>query len=107
MKCKNKNCALRSGHEGRCHSLVGDTRADIVQVGTERRKPPVTITYTACNHCVTKDAEIERLRNQLLQMAEERISRPMATYDKPKRDRAAYMKKYRGRTKSGNSAAAD
>lgn len=42
-------------------------------------------TLTTCNQCVTKDAEIERLRNQIAAM------QPKA----PKRDRAAYMREYR------------
>lgn len=42
---------------------------------------------TACNQCVTKDAEIERLRNQIEEMTPKRA----------KRDRAEYMRNYRAK----------
>lgn len=56
--------------------------------------PSATNTPT-CNHCVTKDAEIARLRNQLRE-AQVR-SGELSLLGKPKRDRAAYMRDYRKR----------
>lgn len=51
---------------------------------------PVTIEEVTCNQCVTKDQEIERLRNQIAEI--ENKGGPKA-----KRDRAEYMRKYRAR----------
>jgi formate-dependent nitrite reductase cytochrome c552 subunit len=49
-------------------------------------------TVTACNQCAEKDAEIARLREELLKMAVRDV--------KPKRDRAAYMRTYRSKPKA-------
>ncbi len=59
----------------------GVTMNDVV------RNHNVTTTPVVCNHCVTKDAEIERLRNQIAEM----------TPKPAKRDRAEYMRGYRAR----------
>lgn len=59
-------------------------RTGIVQA-PELSNQNVTTYVTQCNQCVTKEAEIERLRNQIEQM-----QRPKA-----KRDRAEYMREYR------------
>jgi hypothetical protein len=49
-----------------------------------------------CNHCVTKDAEIARLRNQVVSLKQELASIAMGIGEtKPKRDRAEYMRDYR------------
>lgn len=64
----------------------------------------VTSTPFVCNQCVTKDAEIGRLRNQLAD-ALKRVAEWMSVtveVDKnhrkaAKRDRAAYMREYRSR----------
>ncbi len=54
---------------------------------SEPRNHNVTTDPVVCNHCVTKDAEIERLRNQISEM----------TPKPAKRDRAEYMREYRAR----------
>jgi hypothetical protein len=48
---------------------------------------------TKCNQCVTKDAEIARLRNQL------KLALGPNEVKAPKRDRAAYMRKKRAEYK--------
>ena len=60
----------------------------VTTVGNQYVTTPATIRNqkeVTCNQCVTKDEEIERLRNQIEKM------RPKA----PKRGRAEYMRKYR------------
>lgn len=53
----------------------------------------VTNVTTPCNHCVTKDAEIERLRNQLDAL----VTKDVTT---GARDRAEYMRQYRKRAQA-------
>lgn len=65
------------------HVFKGDPKP-VVEV--KKGDPPV-VTVTKCNQCVTKDAEIARLRNQIEELS------PKA----PKRDRAGYMREYRKR----------
>lgn len=73
----------------RDHSPMEDCRVFARRMGLEAlRNQPVTTVTVICNQCVTKDEEIERLRNQIREME----SRNRA---KPKRDRAQYMRKYR------------
>lgn len=48
----------------------------------------VTTEPPKCNHCVTKDAEIERLRNQLVKVTKAKTA---------KRNRAEYMRKWRAK----------
>lgn len=69
----------------------------------------VTKSVVTCNQCVTKDKEIERLRNQLaISVAHLEEWKKVTGVEKsrkrsvdlPKRDRAEYMRKFRER-KSG------
>jgi len=76
---------------------VDDVRNQIV---TKPVTTPVTkdvVTVTICNQCVTKDAEIARLRNQNELLREQIELRDRETMKPPKRDRAAYMKVYRAK----------
>ena len=54
-------------------------------------KPSETVVFmppvVTCNQCAAKDAEIERLRNQIAETVER----------KPKRDRAEYMRQRRAK----------
>lgn len=66
-----------------------DDPADLDAAVKEAYRPYRNIGKKAavvtCNQCVTKDAELTRLRNQIAAMQTK----------KPKRDRAAYMRDYR------------
>jgi hypothetical protein len=69
------------GHTARC-------KASRSIFDVTKRNQHVTKEVVTCNQCVTKDAEIERLRNQLA-----------AEGKSPKRDRAEYMRSRRAKLK--------
>ena len=69
-----------------------------------QRNQVVTKKEVTCNHCVTKDGEIARLRNQLEELRADiarHVQIASGVVSKPKRDRAEYMREYRaGKWKS-------
>ena len=70
-----------------CGTVHAAHQAHVFRPTTPLRNQTVTSKGVICNHCVTKDAEIARLRNQLEKLAEVK--------PKAKRDRAEYMRGYR------------
>jgi hypothetical protein len=86
MNCRN--CGLQQ-HTGRCEVAL---KAELERLRNQ--------TQVQCNHCVTKDEEIKRLRNQVEELSHdvnrhlEIVSREVS---KPKRHRAEYMREYRRR----------
>ena len=83
-----ETCGTEHG-EHQAHVFASAFRNQSV---TAERNQSVTSKGVTCNQCVTKDAEIVRLRNQLREKLESRFQ------EDPKRDRAAYMREYRKRT---------
>lgn len=77
MTCRN--CGLPT-HAGRCEVAL---RLEVERLRNQGSG--------ICNQCVTKDEEIERLRNQL---------KIPVNPTGPRRDRAAYMREYRSRGKT-------
>lgn len=90
MKCKNPKCDLASGHAGKCRLV------NLFNVTAVTTQPP------RCNHCVTKDKRIAELEAELAsalkrvdEWAKISVEIDQNHKKKAKRDRAAYMKKYR------------
>lgn len=85
-----------------CHNAHWNNEQHVFSAAQQAEIGNVTTGVTGvlitCNQCVTKDAEIERLRNQLaraVRTAEALL--PAEAVKKAKRDRAEYMRDYRSR----------
>ncbi len=101
MKCEICNTHHEPHQAHVFPKTVDEIRNQIVTKEAVTRNQPVTSLVTKpaiCNQCVTKDAEIARLRNQLTKVTME--LNLLVNRVQPKRNRAEYMQRYRSKLKA-------